>query len=309
MREDIRMKVLDLLKTYPDNMRKIAQLNYELAHPSQISATEMLEAMAFKKGNGERHSVGEVSDKTLYIAMNYRNEAFRKNREVFKDYHIYDYKEEEIEKLENQLIRSISLLMLIARCLPNFEHRLKKAQKQAVIRAIYELPNKIFYAWAIETERQKDALIQMILQMETNEFTRKICTEDDAKRYLQRNSVSLLLELYYGTISNAYRENTYEYLTGMAAETVKFDSETYALEKLIVLLQSKRFASFYNEGKKVLKDTTSPAAELALYYIVQRLLMKETLSHSQAKRIESTFFMDKGHAAHLYRRQIENKDK
>ena len=87
MREDIRMKVLDLLKTYPDNMRKIAQLNYELAHPSQISATEMLEAMAFKKGNGERHSVGEVSDKTLYIAMNYRNEAFRKNREVFKDYH------------------------------------------------------------------------------------------------------------------------------------------------------------------------------------------------------------------------------
>lgn len=109
--------------------------------------------------------------------------------------------------------------------------------------------------------------------------------------------------------ANAYRENTYEYLTGMAAETVKFDSETYALEKLIVLLQSKRFASFYNEGKKVLKDTTSPAAELALYYIVQRLLMKETLSHSQAKRIESTFFMDKGHAAHLYRRQIENKDK
>ena len=31
----------------------------------------------------------------------------------------------------------------------------------------------------------------------------EICTEDDAKRYLQRNSVSLLLELYYGTISNA----------------------------------------------------------------------------------------------------------
>ena len=87
MREDIRMKVLDLLKAYPDNMRKIAQLNYELAHPSQISATEMLEAMAFKKGNSERHSVGEVSDKTLYIAMNYRNEAFRENREVFKDYH------------------------------------------------------------------------------------------------------------------------------------------------------------------------------------------------------------------------------
>ena len=38
---------------------------------------------------------------------------------------IYDYKEDEIEKLENQLTRSISLLMLIARCLPNFEHILQ----------------------------------------------------------------------------------------------------------------------------------------------------------------------------------------
>ena len=100
MREDIRMKVIAMLNEYPDNMRKIAQLNYELAHPSQISATEMLEAMAFKKGNGERHSVGEVSDKTLYIAMNYRNEAFRENREVFKDYHsLLDPLECETERL------------------------------------------------------------------------------------------------------------------------------------------------------------------------------------------------------------------
>ncbi len=100
MREDIRMKVIAMLNEYPDNMRKIAQLNYELAHPSQISATEMLEAMAFKKGNGERHSVGEVSDKTLYIAMNYRNEAFRENREVFKDYHsLLDPLERETERL------------------------------------------------------------------------------------------------------------------------------------------------------------------------------------------------------------------
>lgn len=222
---------------------------------------------------------------------------------------IYDYKEEEIEKLENQLSRSISLLMLIARCLPNFEHRLKRGQKEAVVRAIYELPNKIFYAWAIETEKQKKALVQMILQMETNEFTRKINTEDEAKRYLQWNSVSLLLELYYGTISNAYRENTYEYLTDLAAKIVKFDRETHELEKLIVLLQSKRIDSFHIEGKKLLKNADSPAAKLALCCIAQRLLTKETLPLGQVKRIESTFFMNKSHTANLYRRQIEKKDK
>ena len=149
----------------------------------------------------------------------------------------------------------------------------------------------------------------MILQMETNEFTRKINTETEAKRYLQWNSISLLLELYYGTISNAYRENTYEYLTGLAAETVKFDKETHALEKLILLLQSKRIDSFYADGKKLMKDAHSPAAKLALCCVAQRLLTKETLSIGQAKRIEAAFFMDRNHAANLYRRQIEKKEK
>ena len=51
----------------------------------------------------------------------------------------------------------------------------------------------------------------MILSIETNDFTRKIQTETDAKRYLQWNSISLLLELYNGSINNAYRENTYDY--------------------------------------------------------------------------------------------------
>lgn len=221
---------------------------------------------------------------------------------------IYDYNEKEIEKLENQLVRAISLLMLIARCLPNFEHRLKKGQKEAVIKAIYELPNKIFYAWAAETEKQSESLVRLILNMETNEFTRKIRTEDDAKRFLQWNSISLLLELYYGTINSAYRENTYYYLTDMASTAVDFNSETYQLEKLIVLGQSKRIDSFYSEGKLLMKKTSSPAAKLALSCIVQQLLTKETPTHTQAKRLESTFLMEKSHVSNLYRRQIRKKE-
>lgn len=90
-------------------------------------------------------------------------------------------------------------------------HRLKKNQKEAIIKTIYQLPNKIFYAWAQEIEKCSESLVAMILSIETNDFTRKIQTETDAKRYLQLNSISLLLELYNGSINNAYRENTYDY--------------------------------------------------------------------------------------------------
>lgn len=222
---------------------------------------------------------------------------------------IYDYDEGEISKLENQLIRAISLLMLVARSLPNFEHRLKKEQKESIVQAIYTLPNQIFYAWAKETERCSESLVHLILSMETNEFTRRIRTEDDAKRLLQWNSISLLLEFYYGTINSAYRENTYDYLTEMAGSVVNFTSETHRLERLILLGQSKRIDEFCTEGTALIKSTKSPAAKLALSCIVHQLLIKEVPSGSQIKRLESLFSMERAHTANLYRRHIKKKEK
>lgn len=206
---------------------------------------------------------------------------------------IYDYNEEEISKLENQLVRAISLLMLNARCLPNFEHRLKRGQKEAIIRTIYQLPNKIFYVWAQETEKCSESLIDMILSMQTNDFTRKIQTKTDAKRYLQWNSISLLLELYNGSINNAYRENTYDYLTETTSSIVDFQLETHQLEKMLVLSQSKRIDDFYIQSKALMEASKSPAAKLALTCIVRQLLVMGTPSKQQINRLESTVFMKK----------------
>ena len=220
---------------------------------------------------------------------------------------IYDYNEEEITKLENQLVRAISLLMLISRCLPNFEHRLKKNQKEAIIKTIYQLPNKIFYAWAQEIEKCSESLVAMILSIETNDFTRKIQTETDAKRYLQLNSISLLLELYNGSINNAYRENTYDYLTGTAETIVDFQYETHQIERLLVFSQSKRIEDFCTQSKFLMEESKSPAAKLALACIVRQILVKGSLSTQQIRRLESTFSMEKSHSATVYRRYLEKK--
>ena len=45
----------------------------------------MIEAMSFAKGNGEAHSSGTVSNKTLYIAMNYQQEAERLRSEAVEE--------------------------------------------------------------------------------------------------------------------------------------------------------------------------------------------------------------------------------
>lgn len=77
MNKQITNVVISLLEQYHDTKRKIAVLRYELEHPATVSPDEMIRAMSFAHGDGEGHAAGHISNKTLYIAMNYQTEAAR----------------------------------------------------------------------------------------------------------------------------------------------------------------------------------------------------------------------------------------
>ncbi len=86
MSEDNKKYVLRHLEEYRMNIRKIAQLRYELERPALVSPAEIIDAMSFAKGTGEgARPVGCISDKTLYIAMNYQKTAAQLNDEVRAD--------------------------------------------------------------------------------------------------------------------------------------------------------------------------------------------------------------------------------
>lgn len=81
MNTEVRTKVIERLKSYPELIQKRNILRYELEHPTVVSDNEMLEAMNFLKGSGGMPH-GGVSNKTLYIAMNYHEAAASMNSEV-----------------------------------------------------------------------------------------------------------------------------------------------------------------------------------------------------------------------------------
>lgn len=84
MNNEIRNQVIERLKSYPELIQKRSILRYELEHPTVVSDEEMLEAMNFLKGNGGI-SHGGVSNKTLYIALNYHEAAASLNSEARND--------------------------------------------------------------------------------------------------------------------------------------------------------------------------------------------------------------------------------
>ncbi len=80
-----KAEVLDLLKNYRKNQQRIALLRYELEHPVRVNPQEMIEALSFSHHDYEVATGGQVSDKTPYIALNYREMAENANSEVISE--------------------------------------------------------------------------------------------------------------------------------------------------------------------------------------------------------------------------------
>lgn len=85
MNAEMKNYVIKLLETYHDRERKIAVLRYDLEHPSEVGVTEQIEAMNYGSGEGAGRSKGHISNKTLYIALNYEEQAKQLNAESAKE--------------------------------------------------------------------------------------------------------------------------------------------------------------------------------------------------------------------------------
>jgi len=85
MNAELKKYVTDLLNDYQKRARKIALLHHELAEPSKITDHEMIDAMNFAHHDGMGRSEGHISNKTLYIALNYQEKAERLNAEAFNE--------------------------------------------------------------------------------------------------------------------------------------------------------------------------------------------------------------------------------
>lgn len=107
MSAEMKSYVLNLLDTFQDRERKIAVLRYELSHPAKVTETEQIEAMSYGRGDGLGHTKGRVSNKTLYIALNYEEQAERMNAETANEIADELF---ELEQTQKKLMYYIALL-------------------------------------------------------------------------------------------------------------------------------------------------------------------------------------------------------
>lgn len=120
MNNDTRIYVVNLLETNQERQRKIALLHYELEHPAHTTEAEVISAMALDHGDGSNngHTDGRISDKTLYIALNYQSRADKLNTDIKQEIVLQLVELEEKQKRLNYYItlldsRQATVLRLI----------------------------------------------------------------------------------------------------------------------------------------------------------------------------------------------------
>ncbi len=117
---EMRAYVINLLESYHKRMNQIALLHYELEHPANVSPEEMIGAMSLGHGDGTTRSKGHISNKTLYIALNYQEQTEQANSEAHKE---IVNRLVELEREQERLVYYIALL--------------KNDQQETVLRRFY----------------------------------------------------------------------------------------------------------------------------------------------------------------------------
>lgn len=225
-------------------------------------------------------------------------------REIEEDYKIeikdaYDYDEKNSELLMNQILRAMSLLSTISRCLPSFEHIMKKDLKDKYIDLIYKLPNRIYNAWLKEIDKNQLLLIEEYLDENGSykylEDQRK--KVKDAYIFLRNSSIIVLLDIYYLAFSRAAKTNTFDYL-----ESFKYDNnETYLIEHQMLLDKEEKYDKLIKNAISI-KDKYKNQIVLILNARIIAHILPDVIENPRLKEEIFKNFIDK---KNIKQKQIE----
>ena len=191
----------------------------------------------------------------------------------------------------NQIIRSMTLLDIVSKCLPGFEHRMNKDDKDKVLYIIFNLPGKIFYEWAIQVEEIKDELLQYLLDEYRTVYLQPrdwdTVKAEDILGYLQRESLTLLLELLNIPMNNAAKDYTVSYLCKYTNQ----EEILYQIQMLMAYGKLDMVVDFQKFLKKIDENFKKSIPDYMKKSVIRHFLItSKKISNDQLQKMISTYF-------------------
>lgn len=221
------------------------------------------------------------------------------------------YGEQEELNFVQKVIRSISLMIILARTLPSFEHMMKKKDKEHCVDMLYRMPLKIFEAWAKVIDEESSLLIADIKEFHENEFRKEKpnippLEDKDALYILKREATSLLLDLMYVAMNNATRSNTNDFIDGFNYKSLP----TYGIEHLIGLARRDNVSTFSSEAERIFGEEKQPMTKTMVQRIARNFMVNSKhIKQPDTQRLNAKLFNEKLQQDRLLIEQQRNKGK
>lgn len=247
----------------------------------------------------------DISDEQLKIEEKQEIENEKEMVKISEDTKIDIYNDEGSEfDLVDQMIRALSLLIIISRSMPSFEHSMLKTDKIKCTKLLYSLPLKIFNLWANEAEKSKDELTKMVLintdwSYDTTDLRNLRKLKEGVLKLLQLESTSLLLTIMNVSMYNASRDNTYHYIDQFDYQA----NNTFSIEHLMSIDQRKNSQLFLEESQRIDNSTNSVIAQ----YMIRRIAKHFIITSPQNNKFETKKIMDKYFNKHKTKLLIEKE--
>jgi len=199
---------------------------------------------------------------------------------------IYSYDEEAELSIMKKMIRALSLLVIISRTLPSFEHMMKKQDKEKCVQLIYSLPLKIFNVWALEVEGIKMELVDELKTLSDWNYRKEKVemSDNDALNYLRWESISLLMEMMNSSIGNATKSNTYKFLDSFNYKS----SDLYKIEHLMGLDKRDNVAEFVKEAEALFAGQKQQLPKLMVQRVARHFMINsKKIQHSDIQKLNA----------------------
>ena len=187
---------------------------------------------------------------------------------------------------------------------------MKKPEKDQCVRLIYQMPQKIFEAWAKEVDGLTSELVREIKDYHEWEYRKEKpnyepLDDQQALELLRAEATLMLLELMNTAIVNATRYNANEFLDSFHYQ----DKPTYSIEHLIGLRHRDNVMSFMDEVDKLIQEKAPMTRNLERWVTRNYIVNSRNMKPSERQSLNTKVLNQSVSQSRILIEQNRNKKK
>ncbi len=202
----------------------------------------------------------------------------------------YDYSEEDLLKIENQIMISFKYLEILSKTLPAFCQNMKVEQQDMLVSLIYRCPNQFLFEILKDIGDNFEAFCNevyddiSVLRQEKNIAEVNI---DSVKHMIEQISAVLVMALYQVVASTAASEQTITALN-------EFDynrNSNYKLQNLMMISRVADISTFSRRAQELNRELENKIEKSIIKYSVREYLLRNNVEiYGEAQSLIDCFF-------------------